>query len=230
MAGSSLIVATVLVLSLGSPSFARETPPSPGPLVVVQSAVARVFQIVESSPTIGNERRTGLLRVSHDVLDFDEIARRALGQRWRGLSPEEQHEFVRLFTEIVDRAFIASVDRASRQEVTFLGESIDGPWARVRSRLIPSGIPAITIDYQLHKVNTRWAVYDVVWERVSLVANYRSEFDAVIRASSFAQLLEQMRTDTLRRRPPSTQPAIAPNWFGAALLLGILTRQAPASR
>jgi hypothetical protein len=74
-------------------------------------------------------------------------------------------------------------------------------------------------------------VYDVVVsDHVSLVANYRSQFDAVIRASSFAQLLERMRTDRLRRRESSTQTALGPDRLAAGLLLAVLTRHAPTSK
>jgi phospholipid transport system substrate-binding protein len=146
------------------------------------------------------------------------------------LSPGERDEFVQLFTDVLDRAFIASVDGYTNENVAFLGEAIDGAWAQVRSRITPNKGAAISIDYRLHTSNSRWTVYDVVSEHVSLVASYRSQFNSVIRVSSFAQLLERMRTDRLRRHAPSTQTPIVPDRFAAGLLLAVLTRHAPTSR
>src|SRR5437868_11826397 len=109
--------------------------------------------MAQASPAGSNERRTGIVRVSHDLFDFNEIARRALGQHWKGLSPGEQAEFVQLFADVLDRALVASVDGYPNGNVTFLGESIDGEWAQVRSRIIPSDGAPISIDYRLHQNN-----------------------------------------------------------------------------
>jgi phospholipid transport system substrate-binding protein len=228
--GELSILTLVLVLSLARAAFANETTASLGPLGLVKSSMSRVLEIVQSSPMGSERRRTGIVAVSRELFDFDEIARRALGQHWKDLSPGEQVEFVKLFTDVLDRAFIANVDEATHETVAFLGETIEGAWAQVRSRIIPKKGAAISIDYRLHERNLRWAVYDVVSDHVSLVATYRSQFNAAIRASSVAEMLEWMRTDRLRRPEPSTQTTIVPNPLAAALLLGILTRHAPTSR
>jgi phospholipid transport system substrate-binding protein len=224
------IFGLALVLSLGSVGVAEETTAPLGPLGLVKSSVARVLETVESWPMGSNERRIEIVRVSHELFDVNEIARRALGQHWKGRSPGEQGEFVQLFTDLLDRALIASVDGYTNQNVAFLGEAIDGAWAQVRSRIIPNNGAAISIDYRLHEVNLRWTVYDVVWEHVSLVASYRSQFDSLLRASSFAQLLEQMRTDRLWRREPSTPSPFVPDRLVAGLLVAALARHVPTSK
>jgi phospholipid transport system substrate-binding protein len=224
------ILALALSLSLVSAGVAAETTAPLGPLGLVKSSVARVLGIVQSSPMGSDERRTAIVRVSHELFDVNEIARRVLGQHWKGVSPGERDEFVQLFTDVLDRAFIASVDGYTNENVAFLGEAIDGAWAQVGSRIIPNKGAAISVDYRLHQSNARWTVYDVVSEHVSLVASYRSQFDSVIRASSFAQLLERMRTDRLRRRESSTQTALVPDRLAAGLVLAVLTRRAPASK
>ena len=224
------ILALALVVSLGSASFAEETTAPLGPLGLVKSLVSRVLGIVQSWPMGSAERRAGIVRVSHELFDFTEIARRALGQHWKDVSPGEQDEFVGLFTDVLDRAFIASVDGYTNENVAFLGEAIDGAWAQVRSRIIPTKGAAISIDYRLHEGNSRWTVYDVVCEHVSLVANYRSQFNSVIRASSFAELLERMRTDRLRRRESITQTPFVPDRLAAGLLLAVLKRHALTSK
>ena len=212
-------ILVLALLSLGSASFADETTAPLGPLGLVKSSVSRVLGIVQAWPMGSHERRTGIVRVSHELFDFEEIARRALGRHWNGLSPGEQDEFVHLFTDVLQRAFIASVDGYTNEKVTFIGEAIDGPWAEVRSRITPKKGAAISIDYRLHEGNLRWTVYDVLSERVSLVASYRSQFNSVLRASSFADLLERMRTDRFRRRDASTPTPLDHEPFPKAELL-----------
>ena len=211
------ILGLALALAFGTAAFGGATTPPLGPLDLVQSSVTRVLGIVQSSPVGSDERRTGIVRVSHELFDFHEIARRALGQRWSALSPADQNEFVQLFTEVLDRAFVASVEGYTNEKVAFVSEAIDGGRAQVHSRIIPKTGPGISIDYRLHEVDLRWAVYDVVSERVSLVASYRSQFNSVLRASTFADLLGRMRTDRLRHRPPSTYTPLAPDPLAAKL-------------
>src|SRR5688500_3537010 len=104
------ILAVAYALSFSTAACGDETTTPLGPLGLVKSSVTRVLGIVRSSPMGSDERRTGIVRVSHELLDFDEISRRALSQHWERLSPGQQAEFVQLFTEVLQRAFIASVD------------------------------------------------------------------------------------------------------------------------
>jgi phospholipid transport system substrate-binding protein len=224
------ILVIALVLSLAGAGFADETTTPLGPLALVKSSVTRALGTVQSSATASNARRTGIVRVSHELFDFDETARRALGPHWKSLSPGEQAEFVQLFTHTLDRTFVASVDGYTDENVVFLDEAVDGAWAQVSSRIIPKKGGAISIDYRLHKSNSRWTVYDVVAEHVSLVAHYRSQFNSVIGASSFTELLERMRTERRPPREPSTQTPIVPDRFAAGLLLAVLTRHAPTAK
>src|ERR1051326_1186469 len=227
------ILGLALVFSLLTAGVAHATATAgapPGPLGVVKASLSRVQGIVQSSPTGSDEWRAGIVRVSHELFDFNEISRRALGPHWKGVSPVEQDEFVQLFTAVLDRAFIASVSGYTTENIAFLGQEIDGAWPPVRSRIVPSKGAAISIDYRLHEANLRWTVYDVVWERVSLVANYRSQFNAIIRASSFAQLLVRMRTDQQRRLDAGAQTPFASDRLPERLLLSVITKHAHAPR
>ena len=96
----------------------------------------------------------------------------------------------------------------------------------MRSRVITSRGTAISVDYRLFKGGARWSVYDVVWDHMSVVANYRSQFNAVIRTSSFAQLLERMRTDRQPQLEPIAPAPLAPERLAVGLLLTVLTRHA----
>ena len=170
----------------------------------MKSSVSRVRAIIQSWPasdTGSEDRRTEIRRVAHDLFDFDEMARRALGRHWNGLAPPEQAEFSRLFTNVIEQFYVTAVEAYAGQTVAFQGETVTGTYARVRARVITTHGPGIAIGYHLFERHSRWAVYDVLLDGVSLVSNYRSQFNSIIRASSLAQLLDKMRTD----RPRYTQ-------------------------
>ena len=220
------ILLFALALVPGSVGLADETTVPLGPLERVKASVSRVLAIVKAWPMGSNERHTGIVRVTRDLFDVNEMARRALGQHWQGLSRIEQEEFVRLFTEVLDRSFIAGMDGYTNEKVAFLGEEIDGAWAQVRSRVITNRGAGIAVDYRLFESDARWAVYDVVWDHVSVVANYRSQFNSVIRTSSFAELLKRMRTERPGLSEPIAHASLVPKRLAAGLLLAVITRHA----
>jgi phospholipid transport system substrate-binding protein len=173
------------------------------PLALVRSAASRVLAIAQSPPagiTGSEDRRTGIRRVAHDLFAFNEMARRVMGQHATDCLPQEQDEFVRLFADVFTQAYVTTVERYSGENVAFLGEEVTGAFAQVRSLVITTRGSRMSIEYQLLARGPRWAVYDIVLDGASLVSTYRSLFNSSIRTSSFAQLMERMRTEQLRRQ------------------------------
>ncbi|MBI2016154.1 MAG: ABC transporter substrate-binding protein [Candidatus Rokubacteria bacterium] len=174
------------------------------PREVVQSAVGRVVAVLEeSSPTslAGRDRtRAAIRRVAAELFDFDEMARRALSRHWAGRTRAEQAEFVELFTDLLERAYITRIEAYSGEKVVYSGEAVDGRYALVRSRLVTSRRSELGLDYRLHLVAGRWKVYDVLIDGVSFVSTYRSQFNRVIQSSSWADLLERLRRKRIEIR------------------------------
>ena len=168
-----------------------------GPLNLVKASVSRVLAIVQSPHVVvsdGGQRRTDIRRVAHGLFDFNEMARLTLARHWKDRSAQEQEEFVRLFTDLLERSYLTSIENYAGEKITFLGESISGPYAQVRSRIVTDRRMEISIEYRLFESGARWAVYDVVLDGVSLVSNYRSQFNSIIRTSSFGDLLAKLRS------------------------------------
>ena len=174
----------------GAPS--RRPISHPGPLDLVQASVSRALAIVESQPD-GEQRRADIRQVGETLFDFGEIARRALGQHWAERSPREQREFVRLFRDLLERSYLTTIGNSRLARTTYQGESVEGSAARVRSRLVTDRGAEILVEYRLLESAGRWAVYDMVVEGVSLVGSYRSQFNSIIRSSSFALLLDRLQ-------------------------------------
>ncbi|HEU5190396.1 MAG TPA: ABC transporter substrate-binding protein [Methylomirabilota bacterium] len=194
------LIAAVAVLVLGAlPALAQDAAPpatspvvSPtGPLALVKGSVTRALSIAESQGDDA-QRRVELRQVGEALFDFHEMGRRALGQHWAGRSPQEQDEFVRLFTDLLERSYLLAIGNRGAGTVTFQGESVEGSAARVRSRLVTNRGAEIPIEFRLLERGGRWAVYDLVVEGVSLISSYRSQFNSIIRNSSFARLLEKL--------------------------------------
>jgi phospholipid transport system substrate-binding protein len=165
------------------------------PIDVVKATVDRVLAVVQSSPAPVSEgrRRSDIRQLAAGLFDFEEMARLTLAGHWKGRTPPEQQEFVRLFTALLERSYLSSIENYAGEKITFLGESVSGSYAQVRSRITTERRLEISIDYRLLDTGTRWLVYDVVLDGVSLVSNYRSQFNSIIRTSSFAGLLAKLQ-------------------------------------
>jgi phospholipid transport system substrate-binding protein len=194
----ALAIAVAALVIGAHPAQAQDVTKSPGPLGplgLVTSSVTRVFDIVQSQAD-GGQRRAEVRKLVETLFDFNEMSRRTLGQHWTERSPKEQEEFVRLFTDLLERAYLTTIGNHRLATVTFQGESVEGSWARVRSQLVTDRRMKIPIEYRMLENAGRWAVYDIVVEGVSIISNYRTQFNAIIRTSSFALLLDRLRFAT----------------------------------
>jgi phospholipid transport system substrate-binding protein len=139
------------------------------------------------------ERREQLKQILYARFDFTEMARRALGANWRRRTPQEQEEFVRLFTDILERAYADIIEGYSDEKIIYMNERVDGTYADVGSKILTSKGEEYSIYYKAHLVSNEWKVYDVVAENISLVNNFRSQFNRVIANSSYEELIRRLR-------------------------------------
>ena len=181
--------------------------PVTGPGEVVQSAVSRVVVAVQRNGTgahasqaqnqVRQQRRLELRRVAAELFDFDEISRRALSRHWAARTAEEQAEFTRLFTDLLERTYVGRLESYSGESIVFLGEAVDGAFATVRSKVVTRRRTETPFDYRLHLRDGRWRVYDILIDHVSFVATYRSEFARIIQRESYAALVERLHKQNL---------------------------------
>ena len=144
-----------------------------------------------------NERRDKLREVIYQRFDFTEMARRSLGSEWRRRSAEEQKEFVKLFTGLLERTYLDNIESYNGEKFRYLKEQEDNNHAQVDTKIIDNKGQEFSVNYRLHKVNGDWKVYDVVIEDISLVNNYRSQFNRVLATSSYEELVNRMKGKTL---------------------------------
>lgn len=139
------------------------------------------------------ERRDQLKQILFARFDFTEMARRALGANWRRRTPQEQEEFVRLFSELLERAYADTIESYTDEKIVYVGEKLDGNYAEVNSKILTNKGQEFTIDYKTQVVGGEWKVYDVVVENISMVNNFRSQFNRVINNSSYEALVQRLK-------------------------------------
>jgi phospholipid transport system substrate-binding protein len=139
------------------------------------------------------ERRDQLKKILFARFDFTEMAKRALAANWRRRTPKEQDEFVALFTELLERAYAEIIESYSDEKIIYIGERLEGGYADVASKVLTSKGEEYSINYRAHLVNGEWRVYDVIAENISVVNNFRSQFNRVIAQSSYEELVRRLR-------------------------------------
>ena len=167
------------------------------PLDLVRTTVDRAIQILKdpelSSPDRKKERVERLRETLVAIFDYEEMAKRALGPHWRQRTPAEQEEFVKLFRDFLERVYSDKIGLYGGEKVRFGREVMDNEFAQVESKIIQLKGEEIAVVYRLKQVNGQWKVYDAVVENISIVNNYRSQFDRVISSSSYEELVKRLR-------------------------------------
>lgn len=175
----------------------------------VKNSVDGVIRIVQDpqlkQESRADERRAAIRKEAEALFDFTETAKRALGRHWETLSDGQQREFVSLFTDLLERAYIIRIEQYSGERIVYVGDSAEGESATVKTRFVTKQGTEIPVDYRLLRRGDRWLVYDVFVEGVSLVANYRTQFDRIMRTGSYQELVRRMRAHQSEFGTPGAQ-------------------------
>lgn len=162
----------------------------------VQGTIANVMRVLDDEklkdPEQAEERRYEIEEIIRQRVDYEEMAKRALGTQWSSLSHHEQREFVGLFVQLLRDTFAGRITEHSDEEVLYLSEQREDSFAEVKTRLKGRKIDT-PIDFRLIHRFGDWRVYDVVIDGASLVSNYRSQFTSIIRDVSYGGLVKKMR-------------------------------------
>jgi len=190
-----------LVLILASPVYAG------APTDTLKGTVDRIVQIL-ADPALQDkpeQRRAEVRKIAEGIFDYPDTARRALGPHWSARSPQEQQEFAKLFADLLDRAYVSKLELYQGERVRYVGETADGDEATVKTVIATKKSSDIPVDYRMHRKDGRWLVYDVIIEGVSLVSNYRTQFNKIVQTESYDALVQRLRAkDTAE---PSASPA-----------------------
>ena len=164
----------------------------------LKGAIDRVVKTLDDPAYKGEDkapaRRRAVRKVANDIFDFGEIARRSLARHWQSLTDKQREEFVMLFADLLERSYISKIELYGGEKILYTGERVEGDQASVATRIITKNGTDVPIDYRMLKRGDRWLVYDVNIEGVSLVSNYRTQFNKIIQTASYNDLVQKMRT------------------------------------
>jgi phospholipid transport system substrate-binding protein len=191
----------VLTLAMASAGAAND------PSTQVKAAVDRVLQIIQDPALKGEakaaQRQAALMKTAEEIFDFSEIARRAMGTHWRSLTEPQRAEFTQLFAELLERSYIGKIEQYKGEPIRYTGAQIQQDLATVSTRIVTKNGTEVPIDYRMFPRGDRWFIYDVSIEGVSLVNNYRTQFNSIMQTSSYAELVRKInsRLAELRKGP-----------------------------
>ena len=186
----------------------------PAPTNQLRQDVSRVLAVLQDSTlkseVMTRQRRTALRTIVGDSFDFEETARRALGRHWTARTAVERGEFVDLFRGLLEETYLTKFELYADEDITYLGEAVNGSEATVRTRIVPKRGAQVPVDYRMHLRgdDDRWRIYDVVMDGVSLVDNYRAQFNRIIQTSSYGELITKIQAVEAGPRP--TRPVGSP--------------------
>ena len=187
---TAIRVTLTALLVLGVTTTATAGPPTDQ----VRQYTDHVQRILDDASLQQSDKKAAVRKVAEQVFDVNETAKRALGPHWQRRSPAEQEEFVGLFADLLERTYIAKIDLYGGERLQYTGETLDGEFAVVRAKVVTKQRVEVPVEARMHRRGDRWLIYDISIENVSLIGNYRSQFDRIIRSASFDELLRRLKT------------------------------------
>ncbi len=164
----------------------------------LKGAIDRVVATLDSPVLKGDgkvlERRAAVRKIANEIFDFSEIARRSLGRYWQPLTEPQRTEFVALFGDLLERSYISKIELYGGEKIVYSGERVEADLATVSTKIMTKNGTEVPVDYRLFKRGDRWMIYDVSVEGISLVSNYRTQFNKIIQTNGYNGLVEKMRT------------------------------------
>ncbi|OHC04653.1 MAG: organic solvent tolerance ABC transporter substrate-binding protein [Planctomycetes bacterium RIFCSPHIGHO2_12_39_6] len=177
----------------------------PGKLLM--ETIDKGFAILKEPSLKGDEkvqeRRQKLWEEVSPIFNFEEMSKRALGLHWKSRTPEGKKEFVELFTSIIKDAYIGKTDTYSGEKVVIISEKQDKKYATVQTKIITNKGTEVSVDYNMHNNPGKWTIYDVTIEGVSLVNNYRSQFNNILIKSSYKELIQKIKAKQSKEETPT---------------------------
>jgi phospholipid transport system substrate-binding protein len=128
------------------------------------------------------------------------MAQRSLGAHWQRRTSEEQTEFIKVFSDLLEKTYVDKIESYNNEKFIYVNERIDGLYAEVGSKILTSKGEEFTLNYKLHRVGEDWRVYDLVIENVSVINNYRSQFNRILTSSTYGELVLRLRAKVSDKR------------------------------
>jgi len=160
----------------------------------VQQTIHQAIALIRDDSLPERQRRRELIALVQGRFDFSEMARSALGRHWKTLSDDQRQQFVTVFIAFLEDAYIGKVENYAGQPIQFANETqLDSDDVEVATNILQSQGDPVQVNYLMRQEGGEWKVYDVTVDSISIIANYRNQFNRVINDKGFPALMSAMR-------------------------------------
>jgi phospholipid transport system substrate-binding protein len=188
------LIATIL----GAAAVQAETTPTED----VRTSVEAVIALLKDDQLDRDIRRDKMREVIDKRFDFRAMSQRTLATNWKKASDSEKQKFTELFSELIQNSYVSKIESYTNETVEYPAEKKKGRKAVVNTLIITSSAE-IPVNYSVYQKDGSWLVYDVIIEGVSLISNYRSSYQEIVKKDGFDGLLARMeeKIRELRSKP-----------------------------
>ena len=176
-----------LALSFTSASLAASSPTDD-----VRTSVDAILVILQNGELEVQQKRAEISKIINERFDFRAMSQRTLATNWKKTSDEEKKQFTALFSQLIESSYVGKIEAYTNEKVEYPGEKVKGKKAVVETLIITSSAD-IPVNYRMYQKGDQWLVYDVIIEGVSLISNYRSSYQEIMKDEGFDGLLNKMQ-------------------------------------
>ena len=192
----SLPIALYCALAL-APAQARALA---GPTQAIKRTNQRINKLLKVPAPKGTSKALQvdqkLTRTIGEFLDFEELSKRSLGRHWAKRSAAERKAFTAILRQLIEHNYLKQMRSNLKYSVEYRKEERSGETARVVTAFTVTNDgrrQEVLVEYKMHRVKGGWMVYDVLTDDSSIVLNYRSQFNRIIKRKSYEALVEKMQ-------------------------------------
>ncbi|MGB5438476.1 MAG: ABC transporter substrate-binding protein [Gammaproteobacteria bacterium] len=183
----------LMILTFGlTLAFATLAPAETSAIDAVRTTVNAVLEILKNNSMDKDARRSAMTAEIGKRFDFAAMSQRTLATNWKKATDEEKREFTELFTQLIQNSYVGKIEAYTNEVVEYPAEKAKGKKALVET-LIKTASADIPVNYKLYNKGGDWLVYDVIIEGVSLISNYRSSYQTIVKKEGFDGLMSKMK-------------------------------------
>src|SRR5579863_762777 len=189
-----MTVAIAFALFQSLPATPARADDANSPDAVVKQTVNQALEVLRDKDTPLAQRQDKLRQIVSSTFDFSEMAKSALGYHWKQITPAQQQEFTTAFVAFIEDSYLSKISDYKGQQVNFLRATNDGAqYAQVSTDIVqPTGDP-IHVNYRLLQNGSTWKIYDVTVDAISIIANYRNQFNRVMNNQGYDVLISDLK-------------------------------------
>ena len=197
----AITIAIAVIASAQAHAASQDSPADP--MASVKAVVDQTIVVFKDKQIAAADRQQKLRTIAESRFDFGEMAKSAVGYHWRDFTPAQRSEFVPLFTKFIEDAYLSRIEDYSVEKVDqqiqssviqFNKETTDGDYAQVYSTVVlKDRNDPIQVNYQMRRDGSEWKIYDISIDAISVIANYRNQFNRVLNSDGYDKLVSIMR-------------------------------------